>query len=253
MLRFEDGRLATFQPCGPAPGSRCSLIEHRDADGHVIDFERDGAGLLRRIRASTERITFEYDDRRRVVSANDDAQRRVEYTYDDRGRLIRVVNGDAVRTFAYDARDEMVAIREPGRVVENTFDDNGRVIRQVARISDGFTGGDSPGTYEYDLAYSVVGDAVTETRMLQPDGTTVRYRFDASHHIALEVRDAEGVAPVTVVYDRDPIAHFVRSLTVRCTAGGRNVTATAEVRGGEEPTIQSLVDGTCASVRVPAR
>jgi YD repeat-containing protein len=132
VLRFQDGTLANFFACSPTGKTNCSLIRMRDSDGHILNFPRDSDGILAAIEAPTERISLEYDDRRRVVRAADAASHEVRYGYDDRGRLVQARDAEGtVRVYTYGARDEMLTIREPGWFIENTFDDDLRVIRQV--------------------------------------------------------------------------------------------------------------------------
>ena len=45
-LRLVDGTLARFRACGPGNNDRCSIVSHRDADGHTINYRRDKAGRL---------------------------------------------------------------------------------------------------------------------------------------------------------------------------------------------------------------
>jgi YD repeat-containing protein len=246
-MRLSDGTVATFQACSPGGSNVCSLIELLDADGHHLQFRRDRSGRLTAIEAPSERMTFSYDTRNRVVAAQVDGGARVDYSYDDRGRLTLVRASDgATREYTYGPHDEMLAIREPGWLIENTYNDDVRVIRQVTQL-DPTPDDPHPEDAIIAFAYTVSGGAVTETDVTEYDGTHTVQRFNARHYIDVEIRDARGSNPILLSVDRDPAGEFVTGLTVRCMVNGRRVTRTEPVRGGgEEAAKAKLVRETCS-------
>jgi len=246
VLRFEDGALARFLPCG-APHTTCAITLLRDADNHVTTFERDRGGRLLRVRTLQESVTFTYDDHDRITHVVDGLGHGVDYTYDAGGRLTQVTEANRViRTYTYSALDEMLTILEPGWYIENTFE-GGRLVRQVTVTAGPPLDTREPKAFILQLAYTVANDSVTETRIREYDGTTTVLRFDESHYLTVEMIDADGASPIIVQYDRDPAAHYVRSLTVRCTVRGRHVTRTEPVTGRERETKDALIAGACAA------
>jgi YD repeat-containing protein len=181
--------------------------------------------MLRAIDAGTQRITFEYDDQRRVIRASD-GRHTASYSYDHAGRLVRAVVDGTTRSYSYGSRDEMLLIQEPGRSIENTYDDDLRLARQVVRY---------PGHADYVqlFSYAVEGDKVRETTMTENDGSRTVYRWNDEGRSELEIYESEGHSPVMVQFARAADG-FTRSITVFCSNDGRRVTGTADVVDGDE-------------------
>jgi YD repeat-containing protein len=134
-MRFREGVLALLSGCH-REGQTGSLVERRDARGNRVSYIRDASGRLLTIESEGQRISFEYDERKRIVRAYDTTHKAVVYTYDDAGRLIQAAASNGiVREYAYSERDELVVVREPGRIVQNWFDDFSRLVRQGVRSS----------------------------------------------------------------------------------------------------------------------
>lgn len=242
-LRQRDGSLARFQSCGPGPNSLCSMVQERDADGHVINYRRDSAGRLMKMEASSNRwIAFEYDDHGRVVRAHDSTPREVHYRYDTRGRLERVTSSDnTVRRYTYTDQGELATILEPETDIENTYKD-GRCIRQVNRYADGAE------PFVFDFDYQVNGDAVVRTDTRRSDGSWTQYSFDASGFTTSETWGVAGAGPVSFILERDPVTHGVRALSLTCPdRTGRALRRSSLVAPGQEDRIKAdLVTTYCS-------
>ena len=230
-LRFANGVLAMFKSCD-TPGNPCSIIWARDLEGRVVRFNRDEDGVLRTIEAGAQRVTFHYDDRKRVVRAGHGSQEAV-YSYDAGGRLVRATVGAITRSFRYGSRDEMMAIEEPNRSIENTYNSDLRLIRQVVR---------RPGRPDNvrSFAYTVYDGKVVATTVTRGDGSRRTYRWNDKRHQELEIHESEGESFVTVQYAR-PDGVFTQSLTVSCTKDGRPVSETVEVWPGDESRVKNEV------------
>lgn len=230
-LRFANGVLAMFKSCD-TPDNPCSLISARDLDGRVVRFNRDKGGVLRTIDAGTQRITFQYDDRKRIVRAVHGSQQAL-YSYDERGRLVRATVGATTRSFRYGSRDEMIAIEEPNRSIENTYNADLRVVQQVVR---------RPGRPDNVLsfAYTVHDGKVDETTVTRRDGSRRTYRWNDKRRQELEIHEGEGESFITVQYAR-PDGVFTQSLTVSCTNDGRAVSETVDVSPGDESRVKNEV------------
>jgi YD repeat-containing protein len=255
-MRFHDGALARFQGCGPPPDNNaCSLIELRDEDNHLLRFRRDRSGRLTSIEGPAERMRFQYDDRKRVTAAEVDGQPRMEYEYDEPGRLIRARSSDGVtREYSYGPHDEMLSIREPGWVIENTFNDDLRVVRMVTHF-DPTPADPHPKERVVALAYTVSGKDVTETDVLEHDGSHTVFRFNGRGYPEVEIHDATGANPMILSIDRDASGQFVTGLTVRCTVNGRRTTRTEPMdpRFGEEEAKEQLMTSICRPLIAPQR
>jgi YD repeat-containing protein len=236
-LRFWDGSLAMFRSCD-APDNPCSVISARDAYGNIIRFNRDARGVLRSIQAGRQLLTFEYDDRNRIVRAAHGSH-EATYSYDDRGRLQRSTLAGMTRSYRYGDRDEMVAIEEPTRTIEMTYDSNLRVSRQVVR---------RPGRAESvnSFEYTLYGDTVVETTVSRRNGSRTTYRWNRERRQDLEIHEGEGDSFVTVQFAR-PDGVFTQALTVSCTNRGLLVSETVEVVPGQESRVKAqVIDRICS-------
>jgi YD repeat-containing protein len=234
-LRRHDGSLFRFRPCGPDEESVCSIVQQRDADGHVTRYQRDAAGRLLRIEAAPHRwIALDYDSHNRVARAHDSTTREVRYEYDAGGRLARVTSSDGIEhRYTYTDRDEMTTIVEPGTDIENTYDDNGRCIRQVNRYADGSD------PFVFDFTYTLDGSDVVQTETRRSDGTWSQYTFGTGGFTRSETWGRTGLAPATFIYERDVSTNAVVSLTLTCPdRTGRQLRHSSLVKPGHEDWIK---------------
>lgn len=221
IIRMPDGSKYWFRSCA-GPTVPCSIVEHRDVRGNSVIFERDRAGTLLSIASDGQRITFEYDDQRRITRAKDTQGNSVSYLYDSGGRLTQSTTSvGIVRRYAYDERDLLTRIEQPGRIVENQYDASGRMVHQEVR--------DAPDDNEpliFSNSYVVEGDKVVQTTAAANDGTRSILRFGADHAKVSETFEADGLPPVTVTYERDAAKDEVKSLTLTCRAPAGPVSRT---------------------------
>lgn len=168
----------------------------------------------------------------------------MNYTYDGSGRLIRVASTDGtVRAYTYGPHDELLTIREPGRLIQNTFDANLRVVRQD---SDRTSPSGETRRFTLGFAYTVQNGAVVETEITEYDGSPTRMQFNADRRVTREIRSAESAEPVTLSIVRHPVTGAATSLTVECTVSGRRVTQTASIAGQNEILARDrLIDDVC--------
>jgi YD repeat-containing protein len=215
VLRLPDGSFGRFRGCGPA-GTVCTITMWRDADGHVIRFTRDGAGLLRRIEAGEGWIALDYDGHRRVSQARDNAGHSLVYKYDDAGRLRRAESSDGVtREYDYDAADRLTRIKDPSRTVENEYDGDGRCVNQ--RVT--FSGAPDAEPYFFRARYRTEAERVVQVDVEEAGEPPVRYRFTTVGSLESETYNADTSRAVAVAYDFDALSHFVSGVTVTCAAG----------------------------------
>ena len=164
-LRLPDGREITFPRLGEgwdrAVGENLWLQASPDGPGFVLtgstglrwDLRADGR-LSRTGSGPGTSVTFEHDDRgrlvamthqrgrsvslrwdddaERVVAASADDGREVRYAYDERGRLVAATTAQGTRQYRWDDADLVVAVVDADGVVEaeNTYDEHGRVTSQ---------------------------------------------------------------------------------------------------------------------------
>jgi YD repeat-containing protein len=241
-MKFRDGALAVFLDC-QGPKDICSLVERRDAQGHRIDYVRDASGKLLRMESEGQSIAFDYDDHKRIVRAYDSVQHEVVSTYDDVGRLLRATASDGVvRSYGYDERHKLVAIREPGRIIRTWYDESGRFSRQEVRSSDA-----DNDPYVATARYIVEGDSVVQVDFDEGDGVE-RRRYNSHHYVVSETFDADGPQPITFAYDRDATTNTVNGVTMSCR--GLNGTVTRPVPpDADEAAKGALIRETCMSSR----
>jgi YD repeat-containing protein len=187
-MGLRDGSGALFLDCPPSPD--CSVIERWDARGNRIAYRRDSSGTLLEMTSADQGVAFEYDERRRIVTARDTSGRRVSYDYDGKSRLVRSTTfAGVVRTYTYDENDLLISVIEAGKSVENAFDDAGRVIGQVVR----WTGDPEPYFMTFD--YVVDGKSVIETTVTDDEGTRTVYRYDKDQRLLSTTRKTGGPRP----------------------------------------------------------
>ena len=217
LIREYDGSLGRFLPCGPG-GSRCAIVEWRDADGHYTRFNRDAKQRLLSIEAGSQRMTFEYDDKGRVSRIEDGAKHSIAYSYDRLGRLTTAKGSDGVvRRYDYDDQDRLTRIEEPGRVLENGYDSEGLCIRQRARFTEN---GSSPDwQYTFDATYRTVDGRVVQTDIVESDSPPVRYVFTTKGLPASETYEPDSDKAVVLKYDRDTLTNRLTGLSVTCGSG----------------------------------
>ena len=250
-LRKRDGSLLVFRPCGDSqPEQFCSIVRHRDADGHEIHYRRTPDGRLLRIETDDNRwIAFDYDDGGRIARAYDSAGGNVTYRYDARGRLERATAGTRLFEYTYTDRDEIETMREPGTDIENRYDANGRCTRQVNRYPDS-------DPYVFDFTYMLADDRVVATKSDRSDRTWLRYAFDTASYTRAEAWGVADEEWASVQYDRDPDTHRVRSMTLTCPdRKGLPLAHSSLVHepGGEEAIKRGLLDTHCQAARMRSR
>ena len=242
-MRLRDASVLLFLGRSPHSPSQRSLRKSAGPTGNGFPFARDRQGLVRRVNARSARSRhLSNDGLNRIVKASDTSHHTVDSAYDPAGRLVRASADGVIRTYAYDAADELVSIREPDRVIENRFDAAGRLSHQTVY---------RPNRPDYSeaFAYTVSGKSVVEADVTENDGSHTRYRFDDQHRTMLESYDRRGERPVMVSFDRMP-GGFVRALTVRCSKNGRQVTETVAVAASDEERAKDdLIEEKCDAPR----
>lgn len=239
-MRFRDGALAVFTE-GSSARNSCHLIERHDPLGHQIAYTRDASGMLLEMQSEGQSIAFDYDDHKRIVRAYDTSHREVWYEYDGLGRLVRVTGSDGtVRDYEYNERDNLVGVREPGRILRNWFDDDGRWVKQVLKFSEQ---DDDP--YVATVHYTVENGAIVQTDFDEGDGLEV-YRYNAHHYIVSETRDADGPAPIVFTYRLDTVSNASNGATISCLGPSGPITQIVpELSAGDRLAKDALVRQLC--------
>ena len=246
-LRRADGVVMRFQACGPGLPPICSIVEERDADGHVITYRRDAGGRLLRIESASDGwIAVDYDEQGRISRAYASTKEVVRYEYDDRGRLNHVASSSGVaRKYDYSDLDEMTKIIDPGKSIENAYED-GRCVKQVNRRAD------NREPYIFTFTYVVENRDVVQTDASESDGSWRRYRFSPSRRVLFEAWGTAGSDSSTVTYQRDPVTGLTTELTITCAGPrGQQMTHTTSVRPGYEKVVKrDLLQKYCSSETV---
>src|SRR5439155_9809328 len=166
-------------------------------------------------------VQLAYDSNRHVVSATDNARRRVGYAYDAFGRLTSVTDAaGGVTRYSWPSCTSPLTV-ECTRVVSvvdprgttalaNEYDTAGRLAKQT--LANG-------GSYQF--GYTLTGGAVTKTTVTDPRGTRREVSFDAKSFVVKDIRAAGTARAQTHTYAWDPSTHF---LTKEVDALGRATT-----------------------------
>ncbi len=207
ILEKADHSRMTFKPCGPL--GVCSIIQARDADGHVIHYRRNLAGTLLKMDDGGNRwISFEYDSERRISRAYASDGRWVRYAYDDRGRLSTATASDGSEyRYTYTDLDQLATIEEPGTSIENIYAD-GRCVRQLNWYPD-----DDP--YVFEFAYRTENGDVVQTETRTSSGRVEILKWTEKGQVTSEAVGKEGFDPIVFDYQRD-IEQRLTGVTVTC-------------------------------------
>ncbi len=248
VLREYDRSVGKFLPCA-SWGSKCSIVEWLDADGHATHFKRDKARRLTSIETGSQRIYFEYDQSGRVQRVADQGNHGVTYSYDAQGRLRKAVSWDGVtRSYDYDDQDRLTRIEEPGRTVQNEYDTTGRCVRQHAWL----TGAGASPTHEPYIAeasYKVSGSRVIETTFVETGAPPIRYVFNAKGAVESETYEPGTDEMVAVKYDRDAQTNLLSGLTVSCRSGRWHFSRSQPANPRTEEQVKQQLLAECSKAR----
>jgi YD repeat-containing protein len=248
VLREYDGSVGKFLGCGWA-GSKCSMVEWLDADGHATHFRRDATPRLTSIESGSQRISFEYDRNGRIQRVIDQANHTVSYSYDASGRLRKAVSSEGVtRSYDYDDQDRVTRIEEPGRIVQNAYDATGRCIRQRAWFT-GAQSSPSDEPYTFEASYKTSGSQVVETTFVESGAPPIRYAFNAKGALASETYEPDTEEMVAVKYDRDALTNLVSGLTVSCRSGRWHFTRSLPATSRTKDQVKQQLLAECSKSR----
>lgn len=185
-----------------------NILTEQDGNGHITRYEYDRAGYLIRktdplgrrwryrydasgnqieiLLPSGQTIVQAYDALGRLVRKSYDEAQIVTYTYDPNGNRSVMSDTLGVTTYAYDARNLLIASTDSaGRMVLYAYDAAGQ--RTTLTYPDG-----AVATYAYDAEGAL-------QQVTAPDGGVTTYERDALGRV-MRVQQANGVT-VETVYD----------------------------------------------------
>ena len=232
QIDLQDGSQYSFTACG-GPNTRCAMIDYRDSRGRALTMTRDAAGNLTSITTPNNRgIQLAYDAGNRIIRARGQAGsliRVITYEYDDRGRLIKARAGNVTKEYTYDDAHQLLTIKEPGVLITNAYDEGGRVIKQS--IDDGRT---------FKFAYTLSNQGrITQTDVSEPDGSLRRVVFNAQGYTLSDTYAVGTPAQVSIIYRREAGSHRVQTVTVAC-ASKKGPLKLAARPGPQEPEEQAI-------------
>ena len=171
-IRFADGGEAQEERRAYDKYGR--LVEIA-AFGTSVKWRYDARGRVARQVVDGSPIDFAYTKDGRLagkwLGGRESPDASVEYEYSRDGRIAaRTANG-VRQAFAYDARGQLVAVREGGADVERyAYDRAGNMVRKTVR--------GKTTTYAFDGANQLVSSTT--------DGVTTRYAYDAAGRLVRE-------------------------------------------------------------------
>lgn len=142
---------------------------------YILTYEYDTQGnLVQATKAAGDTISYEYDDRHRIITITDALnQTFLVNEYDDDNRVWRQTDAAGVQTtFAYPSEDTTVFTDEMGHETTYTYDDLMRVIR-IEDARGAVT------TYDYD-------DAFNRIEEIDPEGGIWRWAYDEQGRVISE-------------------------------------------------------------------
>lgn len=235
-VTMRGGGGFTIQGCdaNSKPG-QCAVTEERNAQGERLVIQRDRDGNIQRITSPHRKsVSVTSDPAGRITRAQDDGGHWVSYGYDQNGLLSEASNWRGQRQkFEYDARFNMISIRETGAAtasskaytfsIVNQYDEHNRLKFQ--RTSTG---------QQWAVEYITREDDRTRVaNVTAPDGL-VRYFFNLSGYEFREEYVSRTGSGYVLNLPRDPQSNFVR---------GKSLTCTPENVRSELPIAMDLPDG----------
>ena len=171
-IRFADGGEALEER---RAYDRYGRLVEIAAFGTSVKWRYDAKGRVARQVVDGSPIDFAYTRDGRLagkwLGGRESPDASVEYEYSRDGRIaVRTANG-VRQAFAYDARGQLVAVRENGADVERyAYDRAGNMVRKTVR--------GKTTTYAFDGANQLVSSTA--------DGVTTKYAYDAAGRLVRE-------------------------------------------------------------------
>jgi RHS repeat-associated protein len=174
QVRFKDGTIQRYERIfGYA--NLAGLAAITDRHGNTVTLTREQVFQQNKITRITEpsgrALDLTHDALGRIATITDPIGRVVQYAYDAQGRLSTVTDpAGGITRYTYDGSHRILTITDPRNItfLTNQYDGTGRVSRQTQ--ADGGV---------WQLAYTLNGVLVTQTKLTDPRGNATTYRFDA--------------------------------------------------------------------------
>jgi YD repeat-containing protein len=165
LTQLQDGSTIQFPESYNAQTlAEGAPTEMVDKDGHKIELIRDWHRNLHEIRGPDgASIKFVYDDRNRIVRAEDSLGEWATYTYDSAGYLATAAHSDNTsRSYSYQG-GVLVSVRDQQNrlLLQNTYDSHSTWLSKQQ-----FGNGD---TIEYGYALSSNGKYAVRVGLIMPD------------------------------------------------------------------------------------
>ncbi|MGA9722039.1 MAG: RHS repeat-associated core domain-containing protein [Candidatus Binatus sp.] len=220
LLRLKNGTIYSF-PANGGSTAASALTGITDRYGNALTIARDSNSNITQITSPNGRwIQFQSDSNNRITQATDVLGRTVTYTYDTCGSgflcSVKDANGGTTSysyytsssppPSGYGGTGNMSHIVDPRGNTEITelYDTNGRGAQQT--LADG--------TSTFQLAYTLNGNAVSQTSITDPNQNVEQKSFDAKGFVTSDTY-AHGVSGLaqTFTYTRDPGTELTTSMT----------------------------------------
>jgi len=225
------------------------------ATGQVISFNDDRGTTL-----------FEYDERDRMIRKTEPDGQSIRFSYDRAGRRLTLTSAAGVEVYNYDDAGRLTTVKSPngsitkysydlsdaltkteyqnGVAEDRQYDEMGRLVRITARRDS---------TVVSDYRYTL-DNSGRVTKVLEVDGKTTEYSYDAAHRLIAERVSQLGNSRTTQ-YTFDPVGNrlsMTDSLTGTTTYRyDSNDRLTQSVRGGSVTTYGYNESGDLLRVESP--
>ena len=168
---------------------RIAAIEHRDADGNLVqqfEYEFDATGRILSVAELDGRFTsYVYDAAYRLILeasvAPEGPQYTISHVYDAVGNRLQEVHSETgQRDFAYDGNNRLTDIVAPDGVSRYEYDDNGNLLSIVG-----------PDGSRESLVYDAENQLVEHTTVRDGDTTEIEFAYDATGERVSRTVDGE--------------------------------------------------------------
>jgi YD repeat-containing protein len=202
QVQNERAALTSFT-YDAVTGDKLSVTNHLN-ETHFSTY--DYYGYLTQVTSNgVTRVSYTYDDAKRMISATDANGKTVQYTYDALDRLTsiqRTLNGQPNTTsFEYDANGNRTALVDPkGQRWEWSFDAMDRVVQDKNPLLQ-------IRSYTHDKNGNVL------TRTDRKGQTVVSVYGTGDRPISHTFKRADGSTEATVTFSYSPTTHLLESVT----------------------------------------
>jgi RHS repeat-associated protein len=212
----RQGRTTTYEY---DQMNRLSLVRY--ADAKTVAYTYTPSGKRDTVTDASGVIDFDYDAMERVTSVRYADGTTITYAYDLAGNRTKITTPDGETRYSYDVKNRLAKVTDPrGLITSYTYDGAGNVVGinhpnglvtvktydRMNRLSSIKTTNPDGNTVFHEV-YTRDANG-RRTKVVQADGSTVEYAYDAKSRLTVEIyKDAGGNVRRQLGYTYDAVGN----------------------------------------------